>query len=179
LYFAEMTLAGIAAEAPAGLGRVAELLARWGPAAPGAGADLRGWEWYYLDSLARQAALTLRGHVGVVRAVAYTRDGKRLATGGDDQTVRIWDTASGREIACLRGHTGAVLGVAWSPDGARLATASRDGTARIWDVNSGGELGQLGSPGPAVTAVAWRPDGARGDDRPRSPCPRVGRRHRP
>jgi WD40 repeat protein len=138
---------------------VGELLARWGPAAPGP--DLRGWEWYYLDSLARQAALTLRGHVGAVRAVAYTRDGKRLATGGDDQTVRIWDTASGRELACLRGHTGAVLGVAWSPDGAHLATASGDGTARIWDVISGQELGQIKGPGLSVTAVAWRPDGAR------------------
>ena len=159
LYFTEMTLAGIAAEAPAGLGRVEELLTRWGPGTPGA--DLRGWEWYYLDSQARQAALTLHGHAGAVRAVAYSRDGKQLATGGDDNAVRIWDTATGREIACLRGHSGAVLGVAWSPDGVCLATASRDGTARIWDVTSGQVLRQLCGPGAAVTAVAWRPDGAR------------------
>jgi WD40 repeat protein len=159
LYFAEMTLAGIAAEAPAGLGRVGELLAHWGPVAPGA--DLRGWEWYYLDSQSRQAALTLRGHVGPVQTVAYTWDGKRLATGGEDKTVRIWDTAAGREITCLRGHTGAVLGVAWSPDGARLATASVDGTARIWHVASGSELRQLCGPGAPVLAVAWQPDGAR------------------
>jgi WD40 repeat protein/serine/threonine protein kinase len=159
LYFAEMTLAGIAAETPAGLGRVGELLARWGPAAPGA--DLRGWEWHYLDSLTRHATLTLHGHVGPVNAVAYTRDGKRLATGGNDKTVRIWDAATGREIARIRGHTNSVLGVAWSPDGARLATASLDGTARIWDGTSGQVLRQLCGPGAPVTAVAWRPDGAR------------------
>jgi WD40 repeat protein len=159
LYFAEMTLAGIGAEAPVGIGQVRELLSRWGPAAPGA--DLRGWEWYYLDGQARQAALTLRGHVGPVRAVAYTRDGKRLATGGHDTTVRIWDTATGREIACLRGHTQSVRGVAWSPDGGRLATASADGTARIWDATTGQELHRLCGPGAPVTAVAWRPDGAR------------------
>ena len=80
LYFAEMTLAGIAAEAPGGLGRVSELLGRWGSAARGA--DLRGGgEWYYLDSLSRQASLTLVGHTGSVHAVAYSPDGKRLATG--------------------------------------------------------------------------------------------------
>ncbi|WP_439625365.1 WD40 repeat domain-containing serine/threonine protein kinase [Gemmata sp.] len=159
LYYAEMTLAGLAAEAPAGLGRVGELLARWGPAAPGT--DLRGWEWYHLDSLARQATLTLRGHAGSVHAVAYAPDGKRLATGGADNAVRIWDAATGREVACVRGHTGPVNGVAWSPDGGRLATASKDGTARIWDAASGREVRQLCGPGVAVTAVAWRPDGAR------------------
>jgi hypothetical protein len=159
LYYAEMTLAGIAAEAPAGLARVGELLARWGPAAPGA--DLRGWEWHYLDSQSRHAALTLHGHAGPVRAVAYTRDGKRLATGGDDNTVRIWDTATGREMACLRGYTKSVRGVAWSPDGRRLATASGDGTVRIWDVTSGQQLRQLRGPGTPVNAVVWRPDGAR------------------
>jgi len=159
LYYAEMPRAGLAAEAPAGLGRVGELLARWGPATPGG--DLRGWEWHYLDSLARQATLTLRGHVGRVNAVAYNPDGKRLATGGEDHTIRIWDAATGREVACFRGHTGPINGVAWSPDGSRLATASKDGTARIWDVSSGREVRQLCGPGVAVTAIAWKPDGAR------------------
>ena len=147
LYFAEMTLAGIAAEAPAGLGRVGELLAHWGPDAHRSDAhrsdahrpdahrpDLRGWEWYYLDSQSRNATQTLRGHVGRVGAVAYAPDGQRLATGGEDNTIRIWEAATGREIACLKGHTGSVNGVAWSPDGVRLATASTDGSARIWDV---------------------------------------------
>ncbi|MFO1042371.1 MAG: protein kinase [Planctomycetaceae bacterium] len=159
LYFAEMTLAGIAAETPAGLGRVGELLAHWGADADRP--DLRGWEWYYLDSQSRNATQTLRGHVGRVGAVAYAPDGQRLATGGDDNTIRIWEAATGREIACLNGHTGSVNGVAWSPDGIRLASASTDGCAWIWDVTSGKVLRQLCGPGKRVTAIAWRPDGAR------------------
>ena len=102
LYYAEMTLAGIAAETPSGLSRVDELLARWGPTAPGA--DLRGWEWHYLDSLSRQPVLNLHGHVGQVKAVAFTQDGKRLATGGEDRVVRIWDAATGRQLTLLKGH---------------------------------------------------------------------------
>jgi WD40 repeat protein/serine/threonine protein kinase len=157
LYFAEMTLAGIAAEAPAGLGRVNELLAQWGPAS--AEPDPRGWEWYYLHGLSQQAKLTLRGHSRRVFAVAYTSDGKRLATGGDDRTIRLWDAATGRELACLRGHTNIVRGVAWSPDGKRLASASEDGTARVWDAADGRALRRFTGHGSAVIAVAWRPEG--------------------
>jgi WD40 repeat protein/serine/threonine protein kinase len=159
LYFAEMILAGISAEAPSGLGRVRELLGSWGPTTPRA--NLRGWEWYHLDSQSRRAILTLRGHTGGVFAVAYSPDCQRLATGGSDNTARIWDTATGRQITCLRGHKGPLNGIAWSPDGKRLATASYDGTARIWDVATGQELRQLCGPGLPVVAIAWRSDGAR------------------
>jgi WD40 repeat protein/serine/threonine protein kinase len=167
LYFAEMTLAGIAGEAPAGLGRVRELLDRWGPAADGP--DLRGWEWYYLDSLGRQPALTLRGHTEArVNAVGYSPDGKRLATSGSDGTVRVWDASTGRALACFRGHEGWVHGLAWSPDGKRLASASGDGTARVWEVTTGRELARFVGHGRRVAAVSWRPDGTRlasiGDD---------------
>jgi WD40 repeat protein len=156
LYFAEMTLAGIAAEAPAGLGRVNELPAQWGPASPGP--DPRGWEWYYLHGQSLQARLTHRGHSRRVFAVAYAPAGKRLATGGDDLTVRLWDTASGQQLACLRGHTNIVRGVAWSTDGKRLASASEDGTARVWDAADGRELRRFAGHRAAVIAVAWRPE---------------------
>ena len=66
-------------------------------------------------------------------AVAWSPDGTRLATGSDDETVRIWDPATGQTTATLTGHTDWVTAVAWSPDGTCLATASDDKTVRIWD----------------------------------------------
>jgi WD40 repeat protein len=65
--------------------------------------------------------------------VAWSPDGRRLATGSTDRTVRIWDTESGAEIIVVGAHAGAVESVSWSPDGERVASASQDGTSRIWD----------------------------------------------
>jgi WD40 repeat protein len=56
-----------------------------------------------------------------------------VVTASLDKTARIWDTASGKELAVLRGHQGMVLSAAFSPDGTRIVTASWDGTARVWD----------------------------------------------
>src|SRR5262249_8322902 len=80
-----------------------------------------------------QDASTLRGHEGPVRFAAFSSDGKRIVTAALDQTARIWDAVSGKEIAVLRGHESPVTSAAFSPDGSRLVTASRDQTARIWD----------------------------------------------
>ena len=60
-------------------------------------------------------------------------DGKTLATGSNDKTVRIWDLVPGLSFAKLEGHSGAVLLLAFSPDGKTLATGSDDKTARIWE----------------------------------------------
>jgi WD40 repeat protein len=68
----------------------------------------------------------------VVSAVAFSPDGRFVATASDDETARVWETATGKEVYTLSGHEGPVRCVAFSPDGKRLATGSDDGTARLW-----------------------------------------------
>jgi WD40 repeat protein len=72
-----------------------------------------------------------------VLAVAWSPDGRRLASASSDQTVRLWDAATGQPLATLTGHTSYVLAVAWSPDGRRLASASSDMTVRLWWAGEG------------------------------------------
>jgi WD40 repeat protein len=111
--------------------------------------------------VACQLRVVLRGHDDGVHGVAWSPDGRRLATGSRDRTVRIWDFGNGGELAVLRGHDDPVHGVAWSPDGRRLATVSGDRTARIWDADGGGELAVLRGHDDPVHGVAWSPDGRR------------------
>jgi WD40 repeat protein len=76
----------------------------------------------------------LNGHSNWVTSAAFSGDGKRVVTASGDNTARIWDAESGKEIAVLKGHTGIVNSAAFSGDGKRVVTASGDNTARIWDV---------------------------------------------
>ena len=80
--------------------------------------------------------LTLANHVGRVRDIASSPDGKFLATAGADKTAKVWDQISGKELFTLRGHTNELRSVAFSPDGKRLATSSDDQTAKVWDVSA-------------------------------------------
>jgi WD40 repeat protein len=65
--------------------------------------------------------------------MAFSPDGKRLATAATDATVKVWDAQTGQELLTLEGHGGKVNGVAFSPDGHRLASGAADGTVKIWD----------------------------------------------
>ena len=94
----------------------------------------------------------LRGHTGEVSDVAYSPDGRRLVTGGMDETVRIWESASGSPIHVLPGHDSFVRAVAFNGDGTRIASASEDRTVRLWDAATGTPIGILRR---ARAALSW------------------------
>ncbi|MBN1560824.1 WD40 repeat domain-containing protein [candidate division KSB1 bacterium] len=103
--------------------------------------------------------LRLEGHTDDVRCVAFRPDGRTLASGSEDGSIRLWDVAGGAERRRLEGHTGWIRCIAFSPDGRTLASGSDDGSIRLWDVASGAERARLGGPSGVVYCVAFSPDG--------------------
>jgi WD40 repeat protein/serine/threonine protein kinase len=122
-------------------------------------AHLRGWEYNYLYTLVYKQQRILRGHKGPVNSVAFGPDSKRLASASLDQTVTVWDSATGKQIRTLKGHTGWVLSVAFSPDGKHLASGGADTTLRVWDIQTGQGLRTLKGHSGGVQSVAYSPDG--------------------
>ena len=78
----------------------------------------------------------LKGHTGLVNSVVFSPDGRTLASGSHDKTIRLWDVETSQLQAILEGHTDAVNSVAFSPDGSTLASGSGDKTIRLWDMGS-------------------------------------------
>ncbi len=90
--------------------------------------------------------MSLKGHTKIVNQVAFSADGKKLATASNDHTARLWEVATGRELAILKPHTAEVSSVAFSPSDKILATGSYDKTIKLWDVATGQESLTLNRP---------------------------------
>lgn len=106
-----------------------------------------------------------RGHTNFVRALTWSPDGTRIASGSDDQQLQIWDATTGNNILIYKDHSDQIWSVTWSPDGKRIASGSVDQYVQVWDATTGkshfkyhGHYGQEVELGLAC-AVAWSPDG--------------------
>lgn len=119
--------------------------------------DLRGFEWYYFDRLCRSQERVFTGP-DIFSSVAYSRDGKLLAAGSWDQTITLWEAATGRVIR--RMTAGAqVDAVAFHPDGRTLASGGRDANVTIWDVATGQPIRTFKGHKEPISQVAYSADG--------------------
>ena len=85
------------------------------------------------DTTTLQEVALLTGHTGFVNSVAFSPEGRTLASGSSDNTVRLWDGVTGKHKRTLKGHAGSVNSITFSPDGRTLASGSSDSTVRLWD----------------------------------------------
>ncbi|MCP4424322.1 MAG: hypothetical protein GY803_07525 [Chloroflexi bacterium] len=107
---------------------------------------------------------TLTGHRGVITRVAWSPDGRKIASPARDSAIRIWDAGTGKLLQTLDGQTGGhavwYSSLAWSPDGSQIAATSGDRSIELWDLENGNMYWALdGHTGP-VHSVSWSPDGA-------------------
>lgn len=101
------------------------------------------------------------GHTSRITALAWSPDGKYLASASYDKTVQVWDASNGKHLLTYKGHTQRVQTLTWSPDSKRIASGSDDATVHIWNAITGAHIMTYTKHTGEVRAVAWSPDGSR------------------
>ena len=120
---------------------------------------LRAYEWGYLWRQCHLYLLSFKASPGRVYSLSVSPDGRRLATGGDDHTIKLWDTATGQEVRRFLGHTASVMSVAFSPDGKWLATGGDDCSVLLWDSATGQKVRTFQGHTKTVASVAFSSNG--------------------
>jgi serine/threonine protein kinase len=122
-------------------------------------ADLRGWEWHYLNGLLHGRSSPVLRHEAAALCVAISPDGERLASGDQAGLINLWHARTGQLLQRIQAHAEHTRHVAFSPSGRRLASASWDGTVKVWDLETGRAVLALKGPHQRVDAVAFSPNG--------------------
>jgi len=121
--------------------------------------EFRSYKSRFSPSALESSLRTLRGHTASVELVVFSPDSQHLASGSRDETIKIWNVATGQCLQAWKGHTDWVYSVAFSPDGQRLASGSTDETIRVWNVTTGQCLQTWEGHTDTVFSVAFSPDG--------------------
>jgi WD40 repeat protein len=111
------------------------------------------------DAGSRRLLRELGGHDRPVGVLAFSPDGKRLASAGEDRIICVWEVDTGRHLGTLNRHTDRIDGLAWHPEGRLLVSAAWDRTARVWDTTTFEPLILLNTHADQVTALDFSPDG--------------------
>lgn len=119
------------------------------------------FEWHYCNRRFQGSDVTCYGHTLPVNEAVFTPDGTRVVSAGEDGIIRLWNAATGQELATLEGHARRIFGLAISPDGSCIASGGDGSEVRLWDATSGDIIRMMRGHTKTVTCVAFSPSGDR------------------